>query len=68
MGQGHKCVFDVEEETGVFCKINKVRLFAQSAEDCEKAGGIVTHIFTKKVKAVGDTTSDDPETQSIKDK
>ncbi len=28
---------------GVYCKINEVRLFAASVEDCKKAGGVVTH-------------------------
>lgn len=33
---------------GVFCEINEVTLFAVSAEDCKKAGGVTTH----SVKAV----------------
>lgn len=31
---------------GVYCTINDVRLMAQSAEDCSKAGGSVTHSLT----------------------
>jgi len=32
----------VSESGGVYCEINEVKLFALSAEDCEKAGGAVT--------------------------
>lgn len=35
---------------GVYCEINEVKLFAQSAEDCEKAGGAVTHTVTTVVE------------------
>ncbi len=35
---------------GVYCEINDVKLFAQSAEDCVKAGGVITHTVTTTVK------------------
>ena len=38
---------------GVYCEINEVKLFAQSEEDCEKAGGIVTHTVKTEVKEIG---------------
>ncbi len=28
---------------GVYCAVNQVRLLAQTADDCHKAGGTVTH-------------------------
>ncbi len=31
---------------GVYCAVNQVRLLAQTAEDCRKAGGTVTHSLT----------------------
>lgn len=37
---------------GVYCSINNVRLMAQSAEDCSKAGGSVTHSLTTTVTPV----------------
>lgn len=37
---------------GVYCEINQVKLFAQKAEDCEKAGGKVTHTVTTSVEPV----------------
>ncbi len=37
---------------GVYCEINKVKLFALSAEDCQKAGGVVTHTVTTTVEPV----------------
>jgi hypothetical protein len=40
----------VSEPNGVYCEINKVKLFALSAEDCKKAGGTVTHTVTTTVK------------------
>ena len=39
---------------GVYCEINDVKLFAQNAEDCEKAGGKITHTVTTTVKPVED--------------
>jgi len=42
--------YDVSEKEGVYCEINDVKLFAQSAEDCEKAEGSVTHTVTTTVK------------------
>ena len=35
---------------GVYCEINDVRLFALTKEDCEKAGGEVTHTVKTQVK------------------
>lgn len=37
------------ESSGVYCEINDVKLFATSRDDCEKAGGIVTHSVTTTV-------------------
>jgi hypothetical protein len=37
---------------GVYCEINKVKLFALSAEDCENAGGKVTHTVKTTVEPV----------------
>ena len=53
---------------GVYCEINEVKMFAQSAEDCEKAGGTVTHTVTKEVKAADDNPNEEPEIQRTKDK
>ena len=39
-----------ELPNGVYCEINKVSLFALSAEDCVKASGVVTHTVTTTVK------------------
>lgn len=38
---------------GVYCEINEVKLFALTAQDCEKAGGVVTHTVTTEVKEIG---------------
>jgi len=38
------------QPNGVYCEINDVKLFAQSAEDCVKAGGVITHTVTTTVK------------------
>jgi len=43
-------MFGVSEPKGVYCEINEVKLFALSAEDCEKAGGVVTHTVTTTVE------------------
>jgi len=40
------------QPNGVYCEINDVKLFALSAEDCEKAGGGVTHTVTTTVEPV----------------
>lgn len=53
---------------GVYCEINDVKLFAQSAEDCEKAGGAVTHTVTTTVEPAGDNPDQEPEIQRTKDK
>ena len=45
---------------GVYCEINEVKLFALSAEDCAKAGGVVTHTVTTTVMPA-DKASDNPE-------
>ncbi len=37
---------------GVYCEINKVKLLATTAEDCEKAGGKVTHTVKTIVEPV----------------
>jgi len=42
----------VSETDGVYCEINEVKLFAANAEDCEKAGGTVTHTVSTEVKEV----------------
>lgn len=31
---------------GVYCAVNQVRLLAQTADDCRRAGGTVTHSLT----------------------
>ena len=59
---------DESEPNGVYCEINGVKLFAQSSEDCEKAGGSVTHTVTTTVDPVGDNPSEEPEIQRTKDK
>jgi len=53
---------------GVYCEINEVKLFALSAEDCQKAGGIVTHTVTTTVEPAGDNPNQEPEIQRTKDK
>jgi len=40
----------IDSTNGVYCGINDVKLFALSAEDCEKAGGVVTHTVTTTVE------------------
>jgi len=40
----------VSDPNGVYCEINEVKLFATSADDCKKAGGVVTHTVTTTVK------------------
>jgi len=61
-------LFGVSGPNGVYCEINEVKLFALSAEDCEKAGGAVTHTVTTSVKAAGDNPNQEPEIQRTKDK
>jgi hypothetical protein len=39
-----------DSTNGVYCEINEVKLFALSAEDCGKAGGVVTHTVTTTVE------------------
>ena len=56
------------EPDGVYCEVNEVKLFAQSAEDCEKAGGSVTHTVTTIVEPAGDNPNEEPEIQRTKDK
>ena len=46
------------EPNGVYCQVNEVRLFAESAEDCEKAGGSVTHTVTTTVESADDDNPD----------
>jgi hypothetical protein len=61
----------IDSTNGVYCEINEVKLFALSAEDCEKAGGVVTHTVTtmvKPVEAVGDNPNEEPEIQRTKGK
>jgi hypothetical protein len=41
---------DIDSTNGVYCEINEVKLFALSAEDCGKAGGVVTHTVTTTVE------------------
>ena len=48
----------VSEPEGVYCEINEVKLFADSSEDCEKAGGAVTHTVTTTVKPIDDDNED----------
>ncbi len=45
----------ISDPNGVYCEISKVKLFALSAEDCKKAGGIVTHTVTTTVKPIDDS-------------
>lgn len=57
--------------SGVYCEIKDVKLFAESDEDCVKAGGTVTHTITTTVKPVektGDNPNQEPEIQRGKDK
>ena len=62
-------LFGVSGSNGVYCEINEVKLFALSAEDCEKAGGAVTHIVSTEVKEIGsDNPNQEPEIQRTKDK
>ncbi len=61
----------IDSTNGVYCEINEVKLFALSAEDCEKAGGVVTHTVTtmvKPVEAAGDNPNEEPEIQRTKGK
>ena len=39
---------------GVYCEINGVKLFAETAEDCKKAEGKVTHSVKTTVAPVDD--------------
>ncbi|GJM15162.1 MAG: hypothetical protein DHS20C13_04890 [Thermodesulfobacteriota bacterium] len=55
------------QPNGVYCEINGVKLFAQSAEDCEKAEGSVTHTVTTTVQPA-DNPNEEPEIQRTKDK
>ena len=52
--------YGISEKEGVYCEINDVKLFALSAEDCEKAGGVVTHTVTTTVKPV-DVSEENPD-------
>jgi len=54
------------EPNGVYCEINDVKLFAQSAEDCATAGGSVTHTVTTTVEPAN--PNQEPEIQRTKDK
>jgi len=61
----------VSEPNGVYCEINEVKLFAVTAEDCKKAGGVVTHTVTTTVKSAekaGENPNEEPEIQRTKDK
>ncbi len=59
----------ISETKGVYCEINEVRLFALTAEDCEKAGGMVTHTVNTEVKEVEPgNPNESPEIQRKKDK
>ena len=63
--------FSTSEPQGVFCEINGVKLMAKTAEDCEKAGGAVTHVITTTVTPAGDATDNpeqEPEIQREKNK
>ncbi|MEK6224010.1 MAG: hypothetical protein N2A97_04000 [Thermodesulfobacteriales bacterium] len=69
--QSAKAVMGASEPNGVYCEINDVKLFAQTAEDCQKAGGVVTHTVTTTVKPAetsGDNPNQEPEIQRTKDK
>ena len=55
------------QPNGVYCGINDVKLFAQSAEDCEKAGGSVTHTVTTTVQPAENPNAE-PEIQRDKNK
>ena len=54
------------QPNGVYCEINGVKLFAQSAEDCAKAQGNVTHTVTTTVTPAN--PDQEPEIQRTKDK
>ncbi len=58
----------IDSTNGVYCEINEVKLFALSAEDCEKAGGVVTHTVTTTVEPAGDNPNEEPEIQRTKGK
>jgi len=47
-----QCEEGVKETMVIYCEVNKVKLFAVSAEDCTKAGGTVTHTVNTEVKEV----------------
>ncbi len=44
--------YNISEKEGVYCKINDVKLFALSTEDCQKAGGAVTHTVKTTVEPI----------------
>ena len=66
--QSAKAVMESSNQpNGVYCEINDVKLFAQSAEDCEKAGGSVTHTVTTTVQPAENPNAE-PEIQRDKNK
>ncbi|MEQ9620007.1 MAG: hypothetical protein RIG61_12650 [Deltaproteobacteria bacterium] len=70
--QSAKAVMEsANQPNGVYCEINDVKLFAQSGEDCIKAGGTITHTVTTNVQPVekaGDNPNELPEIQRDKNK
>ena len=56
------------EPNGVYCEINEVKLFATSADDCQKADGTITHTVTTTVKPAEDNPNQEPKIQRSKDK
>jgi hypothetical protein len=64
--QSAKAVMGASEPNGVYCEINDVKLFAQSAEDCAKAKGAVTHTVTTTVEPAN--PNEEPEIQKTKNK
>lgn len=70
--QSAKAVMEsANQPNGVYCEINDVKLFAQSEEDCIKAGGTITHTVTTTVQPVekaGDNPNELPEIQRDKNK
>ncbi len=66
--QSAKAVMESSSQpNGVYCEINDVKLFAQTAEDCEKAGGSITHTVTTTVQPA-ENPNEEPEIQRDKNK
>ena len=49
--------WSVSEQQGVYCEVNGVRLYAKTAEDCQKSSGEVTHVINTKVTPVSESAN-----------